>query len=254
MLEEKLKQLGLSENEIKIYLSVLEHTKITPALLARKTGVSRPTAYGVGKSLVEKGFIEADELSPTLYFVALPPENIEKIIKKEQLELEEKLKTAQSLVGELALVPRSKNYSIPKVRFIDEAHFLDFMMKESVVWNKSGLAGDATWWGFQDHSLLDHYPEWFKWYFEYSAGKIKSKLITNVEEKPTMNEVLHKNYERSAKYWAGAEKIKITHAVLGDYILIANTQTKPHYIVEINDAVIANNLREIFKGFWEMIS
>jgi len=58
MLEEKLKALGLSDNEIKVYLCVLENTKITPALVARKTGVSRPTAYGVGKSLAEKGFIE----------------------------------------------------------------------------------------------------------------------------------------------------------------------------------------------------
>lgn len=253
MLEEKLKALGLSDNEIKVYLCVLENTKITPALVARKTGVSRPTAYGVGKSLAEKGFIEMDEVSPTLYFVSLPPENIARIVKKEKLEIEEKIKTAESLISELALVPRSKNYSIPKVKFIDEAHFLDFMMKESPIWNKSGLQSDATWWGFQDHSLLDQYPEWFKWYFEFSAGKINSKLITNVEEKPKMGEVLHKNYERNAKYWAGAEKIKITHAVLGDYILIANTQTKPHYIVEINDAVIANNLRHIFKGMWELL-
>lgn len=251
-MEDKLKKLGLTGNEIKVYLCVLENTKITPALIARKTGVTRPTAYSVGKSLVEKGFIEADELSPTLYFVALPPENIGKIVKKEKIELEEKLKTVESLIGELSLVPKSKNYSVPKVKFIDEAHFEQFMYERAPIWNKSGLTSDGTWWGFQDHSLLDQYPAWFKWYFEFSAGKIKSNLITNQEEKPKMGEVLHSNYERSAKYWNG-EKVGVTYSVLGDFIFIANTQSKPHYIVEINDAVIAENMRKIFKGFWEML-
>jgi len=253
MIEDKLKQLGLTENEIKVYLCVLENTKTTPALIARKTGVTRPTAYGVGKSLVEKGYIEADQLSPTLYFVALPPENISKMIKKERLEIEEKIKVAEELGGELLSVPRSKNYSVPKVRFVDEHSFKDFMYERAPVWNNSGLTGDATWWGFQDHGLIDYVPDWFKWYFDFSAGKIKSRLITNVEEKLKIDETLHKEYERESKYWAGADKIKVTHSVLGDYILIANTQTRPHYLVEIQDAVIAENLRQIFKGFWEMM-
>ncbi|MDQ5883369.1 MAG: HTH-type transcriptional regulator, sugar sensing transcriptional regulator [Patescibacteria group bacterium] len=251
-MEDKLKKLGLTYNEIKVYLCVLENTKITPAMIARKTGVTRPTAYGVGKSLVEKGFILADELSPTLYFVALPPENIIQSVKKEMLEVEEKIKIAEELRTDLQSVPKSKNYSVPKVRFIDEHSFKDFMYERAPVWNSSGLAGDGTWWGFQDHSLLDQYPAWFKWYFEISAGKIKSNLITNQEEKEKMGEVLHDKYERRAKYWTG-EKVGVTYSVLGDFIFIANTQSKPHYIVEINDAVIAENMRKIFKGFWEML-
>lgn len=253
-MEDKLKKLRLTDNEIKVYLCVLENTKITPALIARKTGVTRPTAYSVGKSLIEKGFIEADELSPTLYFVALPPENIGKIVKKEKIELEEKLKTVESLISELSLVPKSKNYSVPKVKFIDETHFEEFMYERAPIWNKSGLErGAPTWWGFQDHNLIEYVPEWFKWYFNFSAGKIDSRLITNVEEKNKINDTLNKNYQREAKYWAGADKIKVTYSVLGDYILIANTQTKPHYLVEIQDSVIAENLRQIFKGFWEML-
>lgn len=252
-MEDKLKKLGLTDNEIKVYLCILENTKITPAMIARKTGVTRPTAYGVGKSLAEKGFILADELSPTLYFVSLPPENIIKSVKKERLEIEEKIKIAEELSAELLSVPRSKNYSVPKVRFIDEHSFKDFMYERAPVWNSSGLAGDGTWWGFQDHGLIDYIPDWFKWYFDFSAGKIKSNLITNAEESMMIGGKLHEKYERQAKYWAGADKIKVTYSVLGDFIFIANTQSKPHYIVEINDAVIAENMRQIFKGFWEML-
>jgi hypothetical protein len=41
--------------------------------------------------------------------------------------------------------------------------------------------------------------------------------------------------------------------VLGDYVFFCVTSTKPHYCVEIHDAVMAENLREMFKGVWEKI-
>lgn len=253
MVEEQLKKLGLSDNEIKIYLCVLENGKITPARIAKKTSVTRPTVYSVGKSLAKRGFIEMDELSPVLYFISLPPENIPKIVRRQKLEIEEQIKTAEKLVEDLGLIPRSKNYSVPKVRFIDDVNCESFLYKQAEIWNQSGMLQDGTWWGIQDHSFIDAYPVWLKWYFEMSSGKVQSKLITNVEEEGSIGNVLAKKYKRTIKYWAGAKKIKITHAVIGDHIMIAYTQTKPYYIVEMHDPVIAENLRQVFQGLWESL-
>ncbi len=255
MIEEKLKSLGLSDNEIKVYLCVLENTKITPAVVARKTGVSRPTAYGVGKSLADKGFIELDELSPTLYYIALPPENVARAVRQEKLELDEKMKLAESLVGELSLVPRSKNYSIPKVRFIDENHIEDFLLTNMKKWNDSALRGDKTWWGIQDHTFLENYVDVFKVFFKDSPKEITSCIITNTEGVPALEKVIYEDYikRRNTKFWKAAEGVGVTQEVAGDYVLIINTKKKPHYLIEIDDAVMAENLRLLFKGLWAML-
>jgi sugar-specific transcriptional regulator TrmB len=252
-MEDKLKQLGLTDNEIKVYLCVLENTKITPALIARKTGVTRPTAYGVGKSLVEKGYIEADQLSPTLYFVALPPENISKIIKKERLELEEKLKTAESLVSELTLVPRSKNYSIPKVKFIDEINFEKYIYEKLPTWVESSKNSDGMYWGFQDSSLIEKYPEWVKWHWESTPDFFSMRLFTN--KKPVEEDIgsSFSKKRRQVKYMDDSLDFSGTHVVVGDYVLFFMTRQHPHYLVEINDSVMAENLRRVFKRFWEMV-
>lgn len=42
-----------------------------------------------------------------------------------------------------------------------------------------------------------------------------------------------------------------TQWVAGDYVINIITSHKPHYLVEIKDAVMAENLREMLKGMWE---
>ncbi len=74
-------------------------------------------------------------------------------------------------------------------------------------------------------------------------------MITNSEDGLMFK---GKNEERrQMKVWNKGNAIGVTQAVIGDYVIIANTNQKPHYLVEIHDAVIAENLRQVFKGIWE---
>jgi hypothetical protein len=61
------------------------------------------------------------------------------------------------------------------------------------------------------------------------------------------------NQKRQVKYWDKTIDFTATHAVLGDYVLFIVTNQHPHYLVETHDVVMARNLREMFKGFWDKI-
>jgi len=52
------------------------------------------------------------------------------------------------------------------------------------------------------------------------------------------------------RYWDRTNEFSATQAVIGDYVLFVTTQEHPHYLVEIHDAVMAENLRQLFKGVW----
>ena len=56
--------------------------------------------------------------------------------------------------------------------------------------------------------------------------------------------------ERLTKIWTGQE-FDTSLWVIGDYVLMAQTRVRPHYLVEINDPVLARNQRNLFKGIWE---
>ncbi|HWC57710.1 MAG TPA: helix-turn-helix domain-containing protein [Candidatus Paceibacterota bacterium] len=258
MLEQLLKQLGFTDKEITIYLCVLEHGKLSAAAVARLTKINRTTVYSVGKVLLEKGVITEDIGGTNRYFSAVSPEELRALYKKEEAALAAKKQSIEQLITELASVPKNKNYSVPKIRFIDERHLDDFLHKQLPVWIESAKAGQnadtKNWWGFQDTSFIDAYPDWFKYHWQIFPSDYGTRLFTNkkpAEEK--FAEHVSDTGRRQVKYWAKSKDFTATHAVLGDYVLFAITHQHPHYAVEIHDAVMAENIREMFKGMWEEI-
>ncbi|NQS89510.1 TrmB family transcriptional regulator, partial [Patescibacteria group bacterium] len=45
MIQELLKQLGFKEKEIAVYIAVLQKGKVSPAEVAKTTGINRTTVY-----------------------------------------------------------------------------------------------------------------------------------------------------------------------------------------------------------------
>ena len=255
MLSELLQRLGFTEKEIQVYLTVLENGKLVPALIASLTKIKRPTVYAVGKELVKKGVITEDLEGPGGYFVALPPENLEAAIKQEERAVLEKKRVAKEAIEELQSLPKSKSYSVPKMRFIDEYNVRDFLYKQTPVWEESmKREGETTWWGFQDHTFVEHkeFREWIEWYWKRAPKEYDLKLISNdseIEEK-----MKSKNIERRIiKFGKETFKVTGTNWILGEYVVFVMSKQRPYYLVEIRDAVYAQNMREVFKKTWEDI-
>lgn len=91
---EPLKNLGLSEKEVLVYLALLQLGSATPYQVAKKSGIKRPTAYVIAEELVKKGLI-----------VHIPGEEKKRYIAKNPdaffEEQEEKLAMARKILPEL---------------------------------------------------------------------------------------------------------------------------------------------------------
>jgi DNA-binding MarR family transcriptional regulator len=252
MIQDKLKAIGLSEHEISVYISVLESAEISPSEIAKKTGLSRPSVYAIGKQLAKKGLILEENRSSGLRFLASPPEALVREVESEKRETEARLALAKALIPELDLIPKSQTYSVPRVRFIEESLINDYLYQRTPDWDKSGLGRDATWWGVQDSSLIKQYPEWLVWYWKQADPLLQSKMITNEKEEGHSFEG-QDSFKRSMHYWNKGGNIRMTQAIFGDYVLILNTHTRPHSLFEIYDAVTAEGLRQVFRGIWETL-
>ncbi len=40
--------------------------------------------------------------------------------------------------------------------------------------------------------------------------------------------------------------------VCGDYLILISTHQRPFYLIEIHDAMLAYNIRELFKKLWDI--
>lgn len=250
MIEELLKRLGFAEKEIQIYLAVLSEGKITPANLAKITGINRSTVYSIAKELLNKGVIIGDIAGPKTHLIALPPEDLKNLIKKDEREIQNKKVLIDQTITELQSFSKTTKYSIPKITFIYEEDLEDFLYKQAPEWSNSIMSQDGTWWGFQDPSFVKSYQKWIDWFWKECAPKeLSLKLLTNKSEPES--EMSKRGYDRRLiKFWDKGTNFSATTWINGDYLIMVMTNKKPFYLVQIHDATLAHNMREMFKGMW----
>lgn len=249
-MEKLFETIGLNANEREVYLAVLKAGKISPQRVSKETGINRTTVYSVSRKLRDLGFISEDVGQKVTYLIAHSPESIQCVFDKEEKELLEKKNAAALLAKELVSLPRSVSYSVPRIKFVEETDLSDYLFAEYRRWSENVAKHDNTWWGFQDDSFTEKYGRWIEWTWKHSPDGLKAKLFLNkvlVEE-----EMGKKHKERNTKQLPTDVHFDSSFWVVGDYLLMAQTRQRPHYLVEIHDEVLARNQRALFKGLWDV--
>ena len=248
----KLKELGFTDKEIEVYVTLLEQGRLTPAIIALSTGIKRPTVYGILKELIKKGVVIEEIRREKRLFSALPVKNLEDIVLKEEREIQYKKTLVHQAIQELESLSLKTKNSIPRITYIYEENIENFLYKQTSVWNESILQRDGSWWGFQDPEALKKYGDWIDWYWkeENTPKQVVLRLLTNQSEFEKRMSARGYN-RRLIKFWKGGQNIDTTTWVIGDYVIIVATSQKPYYLVQIYDATLAKNMREMFKYIWE---
>ncbi len=251
IMESYFKRLGLNQNEQTVYLEILKAGKIPPHRVARLTGINRTTVYSIAKKLEVLGLIAIDLGQKIHYLVALPPEKFLTIYQTEERELAEKKKAAEALVAELQTITAEKQFSVPRIRFIEEIDLREYLYNAYPRWAESVSSHSNIWRGFQDDTLTTTYQEWIDWTWKQDIQKSlqveffvnKSQIEKDLKQKyKTRNmKVLPQGIEFDSSFW-----------ITGEYLIMIQTRVRPHYLVEIHDAVLARNQRELFKGLWQL--
>jgi len=84
-----LKNFGLSEKEISVYLALIELGPSSVRDIAAKSKVNRGTTYDILKSLMDAGIVSYYNKESKQYFVAEPPEKLLSALDQKKEELDE---------------------------------------------------------------------------------------------------------------------------------------------------------------------
>ena len=246
-----LGKLGFSQKESDIYLALLQHGKMAPAEIAKITHISRPTVYSVSKELVKKGVVLEDLGGSSRTLVAKKPEDLAILVNREQKALDTKKELVQSAIVELQSIAQSSKYSIPKIVFIAEEEVESYLYKQAPVWNASIRDRKTVYLGFQDPSLVLHYQEWIDWYWQQPNPPLLQLLSNESNIETAMQTKGYRN--RQIRFWSGASAFTATTWVMGDYVVMMNTKHHPFHLIELHDAIMAENLRQLFAGIWKSL-
>lgn len=96
-----LRELGLTEAEIKVYLALLEVNSAMASEIAEKIGLYRTNIYDLLESLIEKGLVSYVIKANRKHFMATNPNRILAYVKEKETKLKEQEKKIQKLIPDL---------------------------------------------------------------------------------------------------------------------------------------------------------
>lgn len=85
--EETLKALGLEENEIKVYLALLDYGEASATQLSERTGLGRVHMYQITDKLIHRGIISSILKEGVKYFLAVDPSHFLKDLQQKEEDL-----------------------------------------------------------------------------------------------------------------------------------------------------------------------
>lgn len=108
-IESQLKRLGLSDKEVKVYLTLLELGSSPAQRIARKANVVRATTYVALNTLIERGLVERLQVGPRTAFSAQSPEQLLKYIEHEEKALHDMHEEISEIIPQLQAITQKMN-------------------------------------------------------------------------------------------------------------------------------------------------
>jgi len=245
---ERLKNIGLSDNEAKVYLAMLE-LGLSPVIeIARKAEINRPTAYVQIESLKKKGLVSTQTKGKKHLFIAESPARLEFYLDSELKDVEQKKDELGKILPDLDKLFASAG-SRPSVRFFEGKKGIktmqDILLKSGVseIYGVSSL--DSLFKAFPKHRE-DYSPE------RVQKG-IRSRLIYSYAGGPVLKDSDERMLRESR--FIPREKMPFSSdiTVFGDSVSIISFEGVVSGVI-IEHPEIAKSFRQFFEFMWGLSS
>lgn len=237
--------LGLSENEAKVYLAALALGSTTVLQISRKASVKRTTVYPVLESLKTKGLITSQAYGFKKRYVAEDPEKLKEILNAKRNNLQESLPLLASIQKLTTTEGISKFYEgLPAIK----------TLYDSVL---------STLEENDDYLIIGNHEIWYNldpvYFRSFMERRSQIALAKNIETKLLLQDSELSRIRKEKDNYPD-ETIKIipknitidTNLVITPRQLIIHQMKGKEVAIVIENPYIIETHRQIFNVLWEM--
>jgi len=238
MQTQELIDLGLTDNQARIYIELLQNPAQNPGSLSKRLGIDRSFIYNILDSLLLKGIVSYSIESNKKIFYASNPVCFLKELEEKRLKTLKVIEDLQKLnqesdQGELAKIYEGKSGFKWYVR----------QLLESKSFFTMGGGANTEFLEL----LKFEYPHYLN---ELNKKKIKGKLITSQKNKDKMLKLYSKS-DVDIKILKNLNT-NINFTIFDKKLAIWSVKEKP-FIIMINRKDISETLGKYFKELWDRI-
>ncbi|RLE39311.1 hypothetical protein DRJ17_01160 [Candidatus Woesearchaeota archaeon] len=237
MHEKILREIGLSNNEAKIYLALLEYGSATACKIAEKSGVHRSNVYDALERLLEKGLVKYVIKGNVKVFGVLSPENLLSYVNQKS-ELLKKILPEMMLKHSLT-EEKTRAYihqGVSAFRLI-----LQEWLKKKKPILVYGIPKNAI-------DLIGPWIEVF--HNERIKKKIQMNHIYNDDAKERIS-FLNKLPYTAARFLNNKYESMVSTNICGDEVMLS-LWIPPVIVIRITSSKIAESYRNYFNVLWNV--
>ncbi len=237
----KLKAIGFTENEARIYLAALESNESPASHIAESADMNRVSAYSILKKLRRKGVVSVVEKKKTQLFTAVAPEIFVEDVKRKADSLEESLPLLKALMGAEVFHPAVRYFE--GIDAVKKAYSMTLDSKTEIL----NYANSKN--------IRLHWPEYDSEYvLQRKLHKIFLKGIAPDDaEGRKVKEMDHLYYRETRLLEKKHFKVENEIKIFDDKLFIASFEPVTFAII-IESRPVADTQRQIFEISWSFAS
>ncbi len=233
----ELHDLGLSDNEIQVYLALLKAGPLTSYELSEKTSLNRGYLYELLKRLHEKGIISELTEEGKKKYQATDPEQLAAL-------LEFKLENLRTVLPQLKKLPGQLQQET-KINVYRGRYCYKTLLQDMIATLQPN--SETYIFGINERDVMNIEPVYLKRYFSLVQKKsIKEKVILR-KGTTQLQEAKTTQYRALPGKYIG----KIPYFIYGNKVALL-TISEPMNTIILEDQAIADTYTKQFMVFWKM--
>jgi len=232
--------LGLTQNETKVYLTLLDIGTGQAGQLTEKSGIHRRNVYDSISRLMKKGLVSFVIVNNKKLFSPVNPKRFLEIIEEKKFELESLKNDFGKIIPELEL--RTSLQEKHDVRFFKGVEGMKTVFEDIIRTGKDYIGYGP---GYQLEKILKHY---FKHFVD---KRIKSKIKIKLIYDEISRKLVKKNQLSDIRYIPQQFSSHAALRIYGDKVALLLLSEEEPLAIVIKNKEIADGYRKYFEVMWK---
>ena len=237
-IEEALGGLGLTPNDVKVYLALLELGATTSGAIVKRSGLHVPRVYEAIGRLEAKGLVSHVLRNNKRHFEAAEPARLLEITRKQEEQV-------KGIMAELAAKRKSAEKKEETATIYQGVRGLRTVLGGIL----DELRGGGEYVDFGVSGLFKQVmgPYWDVWQKEKKRRRIRSRCIFDETVRTT---ALYTDYYGEARFVPSIHHCPSDTMIYGDKIALFIWAAEVPTVILIKDKTTAQGYRNIFEWMW----
>jgi len=243
---EALKEAGLTEGEVKVYVALLELGTSTTGKIVERSHVAKSIVYQILEKLLQKGLVSIIVKKKTKHYQAASPKKLLEYIDERKTQLELNRRKINAIIPELLLKQTMSTQSEARLYF----GFKGMVTAHEHFYDKLSRGEEYVYLGIPAYQPKEHHLYWKRDHIRREEAGIKGRMLFNADTDPVI--VKQRNTYPGAEARLMASDV-ITPAMIMVYkdTTMISVQDPEKVTVEIVNQQVADSFKAYFEEYWK---